>query len=307
MSQIDVLASRSRRLSRWGASLALCLLASGCGDAPQTASSTTAPSTPSSEAPPPAATPVAAATTEALAGFERTPDFVVEVDGRPAADGVVYERQSPLYYLVTASALPAPVLIVVRAGAVETLDPTKLTVRADGTAELAAGAGQKGQGPFMVSGAEVRLTVDGKTVVLKPGKPLLGTQKAADLKAFSPLYERGARAYQPDGTALAALKDLKEPVLVQIYFGSWCPHCKQEVPKVVRVDDELTGSQIRFEYYGLPSPFGDEPEAKRLKIDGVPTGIVYMAGREVGRIQGSGWSSPEVALRNLLAGGSPLG
>lgn len=310
MSQIDLLASRPRRLPHWGASLLLGLLAAafaGCGDAPESTSTADA-STPASQASSPAATPVETTpvTTEALTSLERTPDFVVDVDGKPAADAVVYERQTPPYYLITASALPSPVLITVRRGAVETVDPAKLVVHPDRSAELLAGAGQKNQGTFATSGSETRLTIDGKTVVLKPGPYLLGPQKAADLKAYSPIYDKGARAYRPDGPALTTLKGLKDPVVVQIYFGSWCPHCKQEVPKVVRVDEELSGSQVRFEYYGLPSPFSNEPEAKRLKIDGVPTGIVYMAGREIGRIEGSGWSMPEVALRNMLAGG-PVG
>jgi thiol-disulfide isomerase/thioredoxin len=308
MSQIDLLASRPRRrLPLGGASLLLGLLASafaGCGgEAPQsTATSEPAGSTPAATSAP-ASTPVPA-TTEAIR-LTRTPELLVDVDGKPAADAVVYERQTPPYYLLTSSALPAPVLISARAGSVETVDPAKLTVQPDGTAELAAGAGQKSHGTF-TSAADLRMTVDGKLVVLKPAPPLLGLKNAADLKAYSPNYELGARAYRPNGSALTALKGLKDPVVVQIYFGSWCPHCKQEVPKVVRVDEELSGSQVRFEYYGLPSPFSNEPEAKRLKIDAVPTGIVYMAGREVGRIEGSGWSTPEVALRNMLASG-PIG
>lgn len=301
MNQSHPCASRTRCLS--SASLLLALLAAGCGDtAPQSAAtSEPAGSTPAATSAP-ASTPVSA-TTEAIR-LTRTPEWLIDVDGQPAADAVVYERQTPPYFLLTSSALPAPVLISVRAGSVETLDPSKLTVQADGTAELAPGAGQKSHGTF-TSAADVRMTVEGKTVVLKQAPPLLGLQKASDLKAYSPNYEQGSRAYRPDRSALTALKGLKEPVVVQIYFGSWCPHCKQELPKVVRVDEELAGSQIRFEYYGLPHQFGNEPEAKRLKINAVPTGIVYMAGREVGRIEGSGWSTPEVALRNMLA--SPLG
>jgi thiol-disulfide isomerase/thioredoxin len=88
--------------------------------------------------------------------------------------------------------------------------------------------------------------------------------------------------------------------VVKIYFGSWCPHCREHVPFLLRVEDEVKNPKIQFQYYGLPRDFND-PEAKRLAIKSVPTGIIYVGGREVGRLAGAGWSTPEVLLSKILA------
>ena len=46
------------------------------------------------------------------------------------------------------------------------------------------------------------------------------------------------------------------------------------MPLLLKVEQELAGSKIRFDYYGLPSGFGKEPEAVKYGIGGVPTAIL---------------------------------
>ncbi|NJL30113.1 MAG: thioredoxin family protein [Thermoanaerobaculia bacterium] len=102
--------------------------------------------------------------------------------------------------------------------------------------------------------------------------------------------------------AVAALRAEQRDVKVRVYFGSWCPFCKDHVPLLLRVVEELKGSKIRFEFYGLPRPFSGDAEATRDKVNGVPTGIVYVDGKEVGRLSTRGWQVPEVTLTELLRG-----
>jgi thiol-disulfide isomerase/thioredoxin len=294
------------------APLALALLApallalaltSGCGDKEGSNASATPPATTpatATGATTPAPDPSQATSKEAIAGFAPNTDYLLEVDGKPVADARFYNKETPMMILVSSAGLPAPVLLNPRAASVETLDPQKVVTNADGSVDLAAEAVAKNQGTFQ-AGEDVRFTVDGHTTVLKSRPPLLGAKKAADLEAYSPIYDRGAASYLPNGPAMAALKAQTNPILVKIYFGSWCPHCKQEVPKAVRVERDLAGSSVHFEYFGLPQGFGSDPEAVRVKVDSVPTAVVYVAGREVGRINGSSWAAPEIALRDLLA------
>jgi len=91
-----------------------------------------------------------------------------------------------------------------------------------------------------------------------------------------------------------------------VFFGSWCPHCRQHVPLLLKVEDEVKNPNIKFEYFGLPRDFND-PEAKKAEVKSVPIGIVYVNGREVGRITGDGWNSPEVLLDRIIAGPSAKG
>jgi len=93
-------------------------------------------------------------------------------------------------------------------------------------------------------------------------------------------------------------------VTVRVYFGSWCPHCRQHVPYILKVEDQLKGSQVKFEYVGLKKPpeGWNDPEVKKLNVKGVPTGIVYVGGKEIGRITGDNWNAPEIQLNKIVAG-----
>jgi thiol-disulfide isomerase/thioredoxin len=89
-------------------------------------------------------------------------------------------------------------------------------------------------------------------------------------------------------------------VKITVFFGSWCPHCQQKVPIAMRLARELAGSKVKFDFYGLPHGFSNDAQAQRYGVKAVPTGIVYVNGKEVGRISGDGWESPEATLRNLV-------
>lgn len=285
-----------------------------CGGKPEeTAGSSPAPSAgPSTPTP---AAPAAEATAssqptpkDAIGDFQKSYDLVLEVDGKPAADAQLYNHETPPYMLITSAALPAPVLINPRASSVETLDPGKVVPQPNGKADVLAEAVAKGQGTFeIVDEGLPRFKVEGKPVAVKARPPLLGSQKATDLGAYNPIFDKGGATYKPDPAVLAELKKQPQLVLLKVYFGSWCPHCQQEVPKLVRVEKELAGSSIHIEYYGLPRGFGKDPEAQRVKVEAVPTGIVYVGGREVGRLATSSWTSPETALRDIVKGLPPAG
>jgi thiol-disulfide isomerase/thioredoxin len=131
-----------------------------------------------------------------------------------------------------------------------------------------------------------------------PVKPDFGTDNEPRGKAEASLFD----LINAVNAILKRLKGHKEAVRVLTFFGTWCPHCKQRLPLLLKVEQGLAGSKFQFEYYGLPSPFDSEPEAKSHKIDGVPTAILYVGDKEIGRIPHSQWSNPEVALDLQLNG-----
>ena len=133
---------------------------------------------------------------------------------------------------------------------------------------------------FTVEGMEVAFTVEGKPARLKEKPYLLGPQPGKALLDHDIAYAFRARQYNPSPALVRQLRQATQPIKVRVFFGNWCPHCQQMVPRVLRVAAALAGSPIRFEFYGLPSPFGEEPEAKRMGINGVPTGIVYRGTKE---------------------------
>lgn len=236
--------------------------------------------------------------------FQRTGDYLLMVDGKPVPSTEIYRNDDLPAYLLLSPALPAPVLLTPRTMAVETVPMAKIVRQKDGTVALAADAETKPQGEFKLEGDKVVFSSAGRKASLGPNPPLLGAQKAPALKNHSPEYVATARGYTPNGKVLAALKKEAKPVKVRVFFGSWCPHCKKNLPYLLRVEDELKGSKIQFEYYGLPQRFTNEPEAKKYGVDGVPLAIVYVNGKETGRIQGDDWESPETRLSGILSRGS---
>ena len=230
-------------------------------------------------------------------------DFQVQVDGELIRDAEVYRGARPPAFLIMTPALPAPTLLVPGQGGVRTLNLMKLAKRADGTLDVLPGATLAPQGSFRMDGTAVVFEVEGKEVRLEEKPPLLGLQEADDLKDYSANYEKGAAEYTPDESTVSQLGEVAKPVRVRIFFGTWCPLCSRTVPHIVRLAEELNGSKIDIEFYGLPRGFGDEPEAARHGVTAVPTGIVFVDGKEAGRIQGQSWLRPEQVLQDILSKG----
>jgi thiol-disulfide isomerase/thioredoxin len=239
-----------------------------------------------------------------IPGFAPNGEYGLVVNGKPVAAEDYQNDSVPAFLIVAPSSLPSPVLLTPRAGTVQKVHVMKVAKQKDGTVNLLSGAVLGNIGSFQMAGESVSFTYEGRKVSLSPKPPVVGLRNAADLKAKIPEYLRGANAYKPNPAAVASLKKTARPATVHIVFGSWCPHCRQHVPMMLKVEDMVRNPNVKFEYFGLPRPpqAWQDPEVKRLGIKGVPTGIVYINGKEVGRIEGQAWNAPEVQLNKLLNG-----
>ncbi len=236
-----------------------------------------------------------------LRGFQPSGEYALIVDGVPVPGAEIYQNDQLPGMLILTSALPSPVLLSPRTGKAETVSVMKVSKQKDGSIDLLADAVLSPVGQFTNEGENVSFVFQGKKVRLNPRPALLGVKSNADLKGYLPDYVHNAKNYTPNAAAVADLKKLGKPVTVRVYFGSWCPHCRQHVPLLLKVEDQVQNPKLRFEYVGLPRDFND-PEAKKAGIHSVPTGIVYVNGKEAGRITGEGWNSPEVLLDRIIAG-----
>jgi len=235
-----------------------------------------------------------------LRAFQATGEFSLLVNGKPDAQAQIFvNRNIPAYLLLPGTG--SPVLISPGAMKVELVPLAKIARQKDGSIDILADAVMTPQGNFQLVGERVELTAGGRKLSLGPKPPLLGLKKAADLKQHSPEYLVGAKAYTPNPASLAKLRKQAAPVRLVVYFGSWCPHCKEMIPHLLRVEDEIKGSKIQIDYHGLPQDFKD-PDVQRLNIREVPTAIVYRNGKEIGRITRNDWAAPEVSLSVLLGG-----
>jgi len=249
-----------------------------------------------------AGSPRASAQETALRGFQTIGDYVLRVDGQPFPGARIFALRSPAAILVIASPFPAPVLLLPQSGGVQTVQLLKVAEMPDGSIDLLPGYVLADHGRFRVEELDVHFAVGPKRGILGPKPPLLGLSDLGELRTHDPQYQRLEAAYEPSTPILNTLRQRTDEVRVRVFFGSWCPACGQMVPRIMRVAEALQGSNLTFEFYGLPRGFDGEPEATRYDVHSVPTGVVFGNGREVGRINGTGWKLPELAINNLLAG-----
>jgi len=234
--------------------------------------------------------------------FELTGEFLFELDGEDLESAEIYGSERAAAYLILAPELSSPVLVNPRAGAAESVHLMKVAKRPDGSIDLLADATFDRLSALQILGTEVVFEVKGKPAKLKPRPPLLGFKNGDDLKTYKPDYARLAKAYTPAPAQIEKLRAANQ-ARVLVYFGTWCPTCGRLVPRVMKVDDEVRGSKLEFQYYGLPRDFDHDTMAKADSIHGVPTGIVYVDGREIGRLEAGDLNNPEASIARLLGGG----
>ena len=114
------------------------------------------------------------------------------------------------------------------------------------------------------------------------------------------IWEKRTRAYRPNPVLMEQAKAHSKKAKVTVFFSSWCKHCQRKVPSILRVEEELKDSSISFEYYGLPPGFAGEHEAEKYNITLIPTAIVRVDDKEIGRIENRQWDRPEAQLVGLL-------
>jgi thiol-disulfide isomerase/thioredoxin len=236
----------------------------------------------------------------AIQGLQPTSEYSLVAEGKPVPAAEIYLSAQPPALLILTSALAAPVMLTPRIGRVDTVNLMKVAKQTDGSVDLLPDAVLQPAGYLTIEGGgSVAFTVGKRKMRLVPKPPLLGLRTNEDLKAYLPEYVRGAQRYIPNAAGIASLRKQGSPVTVRVYFGSWCPHCRQLVPSLLRVQDEVRNPKIRYEYYGLPHTL-DDPEAKKAGVHSVPIGVVFAGGREIGRINTDGWIAPEVTLDKIL-------
>lgn len=213
-------------------------------------------------------------------------DFALEVDGRPSPDCVFYQEANGRRILVNAPEVPQICVLNQEGKQVSMVDRARL--KSDGeTVRLAAGlmASAPTSG-YSIDGSSVVFFVGGRRLKIVPKQPLVGPATVEDLLRHSPLYRKGADAYAPATADLAFLKSVKEPVEIEVFFGTWCSHCKVLVPKFIQTIRAAANPNLRVSYHGVPTSFGNYEPARTRGITGIPTFIFMRKGAEVGRIPG---------------------
>ncbi|HVR31056.1 MAG TPA: thioredoxin family protein [Thermoanaerobaculia bacterium] len=236
-----------------------------------------------------------------LSGFTPSEDYMVEIDGQPAPTAHVYWSQSARAFLIVAKELPAPLLVEPVSRQVRSVPLVKLASRSDGSVGILEGAALTPKAVIDTSQGPASFSVDGRMIKLVEKPALVGWQTLDSLGSYSAKYAERAAAYEPKAGVVNDLRARGEDVRLTVFFGSWCPFCQQKVPLAMKLARELVGSNVKIDFYGLPRLFSGDAQAKRYGIKSVPTGVVFVGGKEVGRISADGWASPETTLDQIVS------
>jgi len=115
---------------------------------------------------------------------------------------------------------------------------------------------------------------------------------------FSNYYEHEYNNYTPKLDFLETLSDSLNKVQIVVIFGSWCPDSQREVPRFMRILDEIN--------YPLDSlsiicvnrlKTVPDVDLSQFAIEFVPTIIFYRDNQEIGRIV----ESPKETLEDDMA------
>ncbi|HET6373303.1 MAG TPA: thioredoxin family protein, partial [Candidatus Polarisedimenticolia bacterium] len=157
--------------------------------------------------------------------------------------------------------------------------------------------------PFTRDADGIIFFEDGRRMKIARRPPIIGTTTLAEILAHSPIYKKGIEIYVPADSEIAQLAGYQHPVEVEVFFGTWCPHCRETVPKFIKIVTAAANPNIQVVYTGVPAPpFTEFAPAKEKKIKGVPTFIISGMGREIGRFSEiPAGSSVEHELLKILA------
>jgi thiol-disulfide isomerase/thioredoxin len=235
-----------------------------------------------------------------LGGFAPSDDYEVAIDGTAAPGADVFFSQAAGAFLVVSRDLSSPVLVQPRSQSASGVPVMSLAKTPTGGINILDGAALVPLGAMTIDGDGASFSIDGVRVSLRQRPDLVGWKEAADIAAYKETYATLAAAYQPQAKVIEDLRARTDDVRVVVFFGSWCPFCQQKVPLVMKVADALEGSSVNVDFYGLAKSFSGDAQARKYNIRSVPTGVVFVGGKEVGRLQSDAWNSPETSLNRLL-------
>jgi len=232
-------------------------------------------------------------------------DYSVEVDGSYPKNATLYQGASPGLYYVDIPACKTGLLMDMKARKVVAVPRDQIKQVDGGGVQLndsapatAASYALAVDGPFVQFQAE-----DKKVRVLRclDRPPLVGAVEMDALIGDRPEYRQGMSEYTPRPESIATMNKYGKKVQIDAFFATWCPHCKEYMPKFLRVVSELKNPNIKVNLYGVPKGFTQAPGPwQGRNINAIPTIIVKIDGREITRMGSQPGAVPETELAGIF-------
>jgi len=118
-----------------------------------------------------------------------------------------------------------------------------------------------------------------------------------------PDYHSQATAYRPNDQVMDGLKYKLDNYTFTIVFGGWCEDSKTQVPKFMKLLMYLKYDINKVNYVRVDrDKKAGTYDISNLKIEKVPTFIIYKDGKEAGRIIESPTTTMEKHFSKILLG-----
>lgn len=232
-----------------------------------------------------------------------TYDFSVEVEGAYPSNAQFYRSDERGKFLIDIPVCRDGLLMDLGSKKIFAV-PRTLMKSVEGTIQVRDLPSGGAAYAFSIDGPIIQFNAENKKVRILPvlmRPALTGPVEIDRLIADRPEYRAGMKAYSPHPESIAAINKYGKPVEIEAYFATWCGHCKEYMPKLLRVLQEARNTKIKANLIGVPKNFGKEPgpwEGKNIAI--IPTIIVKVEGKEITRLGTHPEATPEVELAGIF-------
>ena len=97
--------------------------------------------------------------------------------------------------------------------------------------------------------------------------------------------------------------DLFSSLQIKAIMGTWCEDSQREIPRIIKILDHLDYNFENLTIIGVDyNKKAEGTEVDQLNINFVPTIIIYIDDKEIGRILESPAESLEKDITNIIAG-----
>jgi len=231
-------------------------------------------------------------------------DYSVEVDGAYPKNAALYQAANPGLYYIEVPACKTGLLMDLKARKVSAV-PRDQIKQVDGAVQLSDSVPASAASyALAVDGPVVQFQADDKKVRIvrcldRP--PIVGAVEMASLVADRPEYREGMKVYEPNAESVATMNKYGKKVQIDAFFATWCPHCKEYMPKFLKVMSEVKNPNIKLNLYGVPKGFSQAPGPwQGRNINSIPTIIVKIDGREITRMGSQPGAVPETEMAGIF-------
>ena len=196
-------------------------------------------------------------------------------------------------YLIVADVFETAILVMPRTGCVETVAADEMKIQEDGSIDLIVDATPCRLGKFRLEGADVVFRVKDATARLTPKPPLIGTALVRDRSSSTRPSTRGPRRSTGPTRPADGARGLRgggaRPDLLRDVV-----HLLQPLP-AEHAEGRGGAEEVGLEdHLRVPRPARRRPppgSRRRRPATGsakLPTGLVFVDGRQIGRLEGRG-------------------